>query len=286
MLHWEGDNLLLLKFVGKLLIRNYERALPQGLLNGVVFYAYSSLKEEVMEHVNMIKKALSFISFNLYNNLRTRSWHLRGFLLRERQMLSSLSTNLRKDMEKDRGRIPSLFPFGWRGQQRSSAADQSDYDEEADEEFAGRFETYNRYLNEINVLSRCHIDRVVLQHVHFVLDRETERARRKGEQQQQQEGAPGSGGGNCGGADESPVLSKRALNLLEKLFNLYALEIIERDNHFFVAEEFITPMQLKMIKFEVDALCQEISGEDEKAMTELVNALSIDPIFWRDSFAD
>lgn len=282
MLHWEGDNLLLLKYVGKELIRNYERGLPQGLIEGVVSYAYTSLKEEVVEHVNMLKKALSFISFNFYNNLRTRSWHLRGFLLREHKLLESLSTNLRKDLERDKGRFPTLFAW-----QRPAAASSPDAasadDEESEEATSSKFEILNKYLNEINVLSKCHIDRVVLQHVYLVLDRETERSAKRSAAAQNCSSANGQ---SCGAEAAGPVLSKRALNLLEKLFNLFALEIIERDNHFFVAEEFVTPMQLKMIKFEIDALCQEISSEDEKAMSELVNALSIDPIFWRHTFTD
>jgi hypothetical protein len=227
----------------------------------------------------MLKKALSFISFNFYNNLRTRSWHLRGFLLRERKMLESLSTNLRKDLERDKGRMPSLFA-SWQRTSSDSSAD----DEEAEHEAttSSKFEIFNKYLNEINVLSKCHIDRVVLQHIHYVLDRETERARRSTATTNVNTESQVAAGEPAGG----PLLSKRALGLLEKLFSLFALEIIERDNHFFVAEEFVTPMQLKMIKFEIDALCQEISGEDEKALGELVNALSIDPIFWRHAFTD
>jgi len=265
LLHWEGENLLLLKFVGKELIRNYEKALPQGLFYGVAFYAYSSLKEELAEHVAMLKKALSFISFNLYNNMRTPSWHLRGFLVREQKTLASLFANLRRDLEREKGNSPLLATW------KRSTSPLGD-----EEENMGSFEIFNRYLNEINLLSTYHVDLLVLQHIYSVLDRETKRA--KGETAPAEMQPPDQ--------SESPVLSKRALGLLEKLFNLFALETIERDSHFFITEEFITPMQLKLIKFEIDGLCQEICGEDEKTVGELVGSLHISPLFWRHTFSN
>ncbi len=252
-LTWDGDNsVLLAQVVARELLRNYHRKIsqPRGLVAGALFYAYSALRSEVVDHLEGLRQALSFLSLNFGSSLRQPEFHMKVFLAREEKMMQSLSTSMQRELDRSNPHTRS-FLFYLLG-----VRDHHNDDESTPELKLIEFDVWNRYQREALALARAHVDRVALQRFHEVIQRSKDESRSK----------------------------KKVTTLLEKLASVFALKVMERDK-WFVVEQLVSPMQLQMVECEIEMLCREICCDDDNTLEEAIAGLAVEQTLWRDTCA-
>ncbi len=260
-LTWDGDNsVLLAQVVARELLRDHHRKIsqPRGLVAGTLYNAYSALRSEIVDHLEALRQALSFLSLNFGSALRQPEFHMKVFLAREEKMMQSLSTSMQRELDRSNPHTRS-FLFYLLG-----VRDHHDDDESTPELKLIEFDIWNRYQREALALARAHVDRVALQRFHEVIQRSKDesRSRKKG----------------------------TTLLLLEKLASVFALRVMECDK-WFVAEQLVSPMQLQMVECEIEMLCREICCDDGgddgnsrlRVLEEAIAGLAVEQTLWRDT---
>jgi acyl-CoA oxidase len=246
----EGDNTLLLQGIAKQLLGVYRRDFPKSLVAEAGYYVYLTAKEEVVNHWSSLKKAVNF--FGAGNSLRDPAFLLRAFEIREQRLLRTLDLRLNKAMTLAAGGVETVigsFVGLAAGRAKPLETGDAEEDEAHRLEFKHRqFDAWSVCMTHAVALGRAHVELVAMRmfHVHLLK------------------------------AARTKACSPETLALLQRLCGLYGLCIIERDP-WFLTEGLLTPVQMKLARLEVDALCLELARE-EKDLFRLLDALRVDDV--------